>query len=159
MEYKKLIIISMILCLLSMSFVSASWHGMTSYKDGDCELFSITCPPGYKNAGEIEHKDEVYISTNTAKSPRHYIVIEEIDEDDINRLYDNYDIVDTVDEGDFKAYKIDTALYKKESIATYYENGYNYLLKIDHQGCEYDDAQFKNDVSLLRSIAYSIYRK
>ena len=158
----KLIIIGLIVIivgLLSISIVSASWYGMTSFRDGDCELFSITCPYGYKNAGEIEHKTDIYISTSPTESPRHCMVIDEIDEDEINGLYDRYDIVDTVDEGDFKAYRIDTALYKKETISTYYKDGYYYLLDLDHQGCEYDDNQFRKDVNLLRTTAHSIHRK
>lgn len=156
---KKYILFLIVVVLLSMSMVSASWHGMTSFRDGDCELFSITCPYGYKNGGEIEHRSDVYITTKPSKSPRHYMVIEQIDEDEINNLYDKYDIVDTVDEGDFKAYKISTELYKKETIAIYYKDGYNYILKLDHQGCEYDDNQFRSDVSLLRTTAHSIHRK
>lgn len=162
MENNKMIFMALIVVivgLLSMSIVSASWHGLTSFRDGECELFSIACPYGYKNAGEIEHRSDVYISTNTAKSPRHYMVIEEIDDDEIDGLYDRYDIVDTVDEGDFKAYRIDTAHYKKETIAIYYDGGYTYLLELEHQGCDYNDDQFRDDVDLLRTTAYSIYRK
>ena len=159
MDYRKLILISMIVCFLSLSSVSASWNGLTSYSDGDCDIFSITCPSGQKNAGEIEHKDEVFISTQSSKSPYHSIVVSEIDDDEIDSLYDDYDIVDNVDNGDFKAYKLEEDLISNGTIAIYTDGDYKYLLEMKHKGCPYDDDQFQDDIDTLESVANSIYRK
>lgn len=159
MEYKKLIIISMIICFLTLSSVSASWHSDTSYRDGECELFSISCPFGYKNGGEIQHDSDVFISTEPMKFPYHSIVIEEIDDEDINSLYDDYDIVDSVDNGDFKAYRLEEGILHNGTIAIYTDGDYSYILEMEHKGCPYDDDQFEDDVNTLERIANSLYRK
>lgn len=159
MDYKKLIIISMIICFLSLSSVSASWHSDTSYRDGECEEFSISCPYGYKNGGEIQHDNDVFISTEPMKFPYHSIVVEEIDEGDIDTLHDDYDIVDSVDNGDFKAYKLEEDILHNGTIAIYDDGEHKYILEIEHKGCPYDDGQFEDDVDTLESIANSIYRK
>lgn len=159
MDYKKLILISIIVCFLTLSAVSASWHGLTSYSDGECGLFSVSCPSGYKNGGEIQHDNDVFISTSPGKFPYHSIVIEEIDDEDIDNLYDDYDIVDSVDHGDFKAYKLEESTLHNGTVAIYTDGDYKYILEMEHKGCPYDDSQFEDDVDTLEHIANSLYRK
>ena len=86
MDFKKFIIFLILAAFVSVSFVSASWHSDTSYRDGECELFSVSCPIGYKNGGEIQHDSEVFISTEPFKFPYHSIVVREIDDEGINNL-------------------------------------------------------------------------
>ena len=149
----------MIICFLSLSFVSASWHSDTSYMDGECELFSVSCPYGYKNGGEIQHDSQVFISTEPMKLPYHSIIVEEIDDEEIDNLYDDYDIVDNVDNGDFKAYKLEEDILYNSTIAIYADGDYKYILQIEHKGCPYDEDQFDEDVDTLEHIANSLYRK
>ena len=159
MTIKKIIIISMFICLLSLSSVSASWHSDTKYHDGECELFSVSCPYGYKNGGETQHDSSVFISTAPMKFPYHSIVIKEIDDEDIDNLYDDYDIVDSFDNGDFKAYRLEEGTLHNGTIAIYNDGDYNYIFEMEHKGCSYDDKQFEEDVDTLEHIANSLYRK
>ena len=73
------------------------------------------------------------------------------------------EVVDTVDEGDFKAYKTwddrHSENYGNTTYAYYSDGQYEYQLELEHKGCPYDDAQFKEDVELLKDVAHSIKRK
>ena len=159
MDFKKFIIFLILAAFVSVSFVSASWHSDTSYRDGECELFSVSCPIGYKNGGEIQHDSEVFISTEPFKFPYHSIVVREIDDEGINNLYDDYDIVDVVDNGDFKAYRTDEGVISNETVTIYSDSGHDYILKLEHKGCPYDDDQVEDDVDTLDRVANSLYRK
>ena len=63
-----------ILCL-SEGSVSAGWFG---YDDGECDLFSITPPQGFHNAGELSYNESLFLSTEYFEYPYHSLNVYQI---------------------------------------------------------------------------------
>ena len=152
-----LILIGMV--VISMNNVSSGWFG---YDNGECNLFYIDCPEGYSNAGETDHDDFVFISTDPSKTPYDVLCIYLNGTDSWSRMGGDYDfestynIDDMFKEGNFTAYKINE---EETTYAFFSTNGDTYKLDLKHSGYQYDDAQFKKDVVLLKNVTHSIKRK
>ena len=105
MEFKKIILL-IVLISISINFVSAGWFG---YDTGECDLFYIDAPEGYHNAGELTYNESLFIATPSYERPYHAIHVNQIGIGYMDSFidFDNEDIevVDKVDEGNFKAYK------------------------------------------------------
>ncbi|MDE4078225.1 hypothetical protein OTK55_04215 [Methanosphaera sp. Vir-13MRS] len=54
--------------LLSLTTVNAGWFG---YDNGECEIFQITPPEGYHNAGELTYNESLFLSTTVTEYPYH----------------------------------------------------------------------------------------
>lgn len=160
MVLKKFSVLLIISLIFSIGTVSA---GLFGYDNGECDLFYITCPEGYSNAGELNYNDSIFISTNSYERPYHSIHIYPIGEC-FKTNFTNFDeegiVVEyTVDEGNFKAYKTVKDYDDNVTYAFYNTGSYNYELQLAHDGVSYTDNQFNEDVDLLRNVAYSIVRK
>lgn len=163
MGFKKLLILIAILGFISINVASA---GLFGYDDGECDLFYIDCPEGYRNAGELTYNDSLFIATPGFERPYHSIHVNQIGISYVDSFIDfddeEIEVVDSVDEGEFKAYKTwdDFKSRDRNTTYAYYSDGqYEYQLRLDHIGCPYDDKQFKEDVELLKDVAHSIKRK
>lgn len=162
-SFKTFFILIIFLGLISISVVSAGWFG---YDHGECDLFSITPPEGFHNAGEMTYNESLFLSTNPTEHPYHSLHVYQIGIGYVDKFIDfdeeNIEVLDTVDEGNFKAYKTYDSHqhYKENTTYVYYNDGkYEYQLELSHDYCTYDDAQFKEDVKLLKEVASSIKRK
>ena len=160
-NFKTFFIFIIFLSLISISVASA---GLFGYNHGECDLFFITPPEGFHNAGELTYKDSLFLSTNPGEHPYHSLHVYPISSVDEFIDFDEEDIevLDTVDEGNFTAYKTYDSheSYKENTTYAYYNDSkYEYQLELSHKYCKYDDAQFKEDVKLLKEVASSIKRK
>lgn len=164
MDFKKIIFFIVLIGFIGMNAVSA---GLFGYDNGECDLFSIDCPDGYTNAGELDYNESLFLSTASHKRPYYAFTV-----DSIGISQDNFTdfekeektVEDTLNGDDFEAYKtVETDAiggYDDNSTYLFYHDGnYEYELKMWHEGCPYDDAQFKKDVELLKDVAHSIKRK
>ncbi len=163
MESKKILILIVLVGFISICFNSTVF----GYANGECDLFSIDCPEGYHNAGELTYNESLFIATPGYERPYHSIHVNQIGVSYVDSFIDfddeEIEVVDTVDEGDFKAYKTwddrHSENYGNTTYAYYSDGQYEYQLELEHKGCPYDDAQFKEDVELLKDVAHSIKRK
>lgn len=162
-NFKIFFILMTLLCLISISAASA---GLFGYNHGECDLFFITPPEGFYNAGEMTLNESLFLSTSTTERPYHALNVYQIGISYVDKFIDfdeeDIEVLDSVDEGNFKAYKTyDSHFYYKENTTyAYYTDGkYEYQLELSHKYCKYDDAQFKEDVKLLKEVASSIKRK
>ena len=112
----------------------------------------------------MSYNESLFLSTEHFEYPYHSLNVYQIgissdkfidfDENDI-------EVIDTVDEGNFKAYRTYNShdSFSENTTYAYYDDGqYEYQL-VSHKNCAYDDVQFKKDVNLLRNVAHSIVRK
>ncbi|MBO7716686.1 MAG: hypothetical protein J6S85_24180 [Methanobrevibacter sp.] len=159
-KYKILFLLIIIgAILISMNAVSSGWFG---YDNGECDLFYIDCPEGFSNAGEIDHDDFVYISTDPSKTPYHSLNIYQNGTSSWSRMggdedfESTYNIDDTFEEDNLTVYQINEL---EETFAFYSNEGYTYKLDLKHYGCSYDNAQFKQDIELLKNVTNSIKHK
>ena len=162
-NFKTIFIMIIFIGLISISGASA---GLFGYDHGECDLFFITPPEGFYNAGEMTLNESLFLSTHTTERPYHSLHVYSIGTGYVDKFIDfdeeNIEVLDTVDEGNFKAYKTyDSQFsYKENTTYAYYTDGkYEYQLELSHDYCTYDDAQFKEDVKLLKEVASSIKRK
>ena len=65
-NFKIFFILIIFLGLISISAASA---GLFGYNHGECDLFFITPPEGFHNAGELTYKDSLFLSTNPGERP------------------------------------------------------------------------------------------
>ena len=166
MSYKKLILAVLFLFCIGMIISSVS-AGLFGYDHGECDLFKIDCPDGYYNAGELEYKESLFLSTASYKRPYYAFRVESIGISQDN--FTSFDkegksVKDSIKGDDFEAYKTikvgkTHAVDDNSTYLFYHDGNYEYELKMWHTGCPYDDAQFKNDVELLKDVAHSIKRK
>lgn len=161
-NFKRFSILIIFIGLISISAASA---GLFGYNHGECDLFFITPPEGFHNAGELTYKDSLFLSTNPGERPYHSLHVYPISSVDefIDFDEDDIEVLDTVDEGNFKAYKTYDGnlgtVFENTTYAYYTDGKYEYQLELSHDYCTYDDAQFKEDVKLLKEVASSIKRK
>lgn len=156
----KFIILIVFVGVIGITAVSASWFG---YDTGECDLFYINAPESYHNAGELTYNESLFITTPSHERPYHSIHVYQIGISFMGAFTDfeeeRITVEDSVDEGNFKAFKTTKGLFDNTTYVFYSNGQYDYQLELSHRGCPYDDAQFKKDVTLLKSVAYSIKRK
>ena len=163
MKFKKFLILITLIGFISINVAFAGFFG---HDDGECDLFYIDVPEGFHNAGELDYNESLFLATKSYERPYHSLHVNQIGISYVDKFIDfdkeGIEIVDSVDEGNFKVYKTYDESNSKWRYITYayYSDGhYEYQLELAHEGCLYDDTQFKKDVDLLKGVAHSIKRK
>lgn len=164
MDFKKYVLLMVLIGFISISSVSA---GLFGFGNGECDLFKIDCPEGYHNAGELDYNESLFLSTASHERPYYAFRVESIgiSQDNFTDFEKEGTIVEsTIKSDDFEAYKTieNNGVHYSDDNTTYmfyHDGNYEYELKMWHDGCPYDDAQFKKDVDLLNGVAHSIKRK
>lgn len=163
MGFKKVVFSIAIIGFISINVISA---GLFGYDNGECDLFRIDCPEGYHNAGELTYDDSLFLSTAFREGQYHAFRVESIgisQDNFTNFEEEELSVDDTLNGDDFEAYKTTKLNDIKSTTANstfmfYHDGEYDYELKMWHDGCPYDEAQFKKDVELLKDVAHSIKR-
>lgn len=151
MKYLKYIFLASIVLFFT---ISVAFGGLFGYNDGECDLFSITPPSDYHNAGELTYKDSLFLSTASHKTPYHAFRV-----DIVGDMNEDFKFSDSKEDGNFKFYRGTDDGVGNHTYAFYSHGNKIYKIDLWHKGCPYDDSQFNSDVSLIKSIAYSIKEK
>ena len=167
MKTDNLKIFFILMILLTLISISSASAGLFGYNHGECDLFFITPPEGFYNAGEMTYNESLFLSTEPGERPYHSLHVYSIGTGYVDKFIDfdeeNIEVLDTVDEGNFKAYRTYDgnlgAVFENTTYAYYTDGKYEYQLELSHDYCKYDDAQFKEDVKLLKEVSSSIKRK
>lgn len=168
----KYIIIGAIV-LLSLTTVDAGWFG---YDNGECEIFQITPPEGYHNAGELTYNESLFLSTTVTEYPYHSLHVAELTKEEYenntnniiesNETYkilkdykeDNIRIIESQNQR-YDDYNEKTILEYNATTAFISKDGHYYVVGIGHKECSFDEKEFDNDTKIIKNIYDSLRRK
>jgi len=159
--------------LLSLTTVYAGWFG---YDNGECEIFQITPPEGYHNAGELTYNESLFLSTGVAEFPYHSLHVVELTKDEYENNMNNtiesnetHKVLKNDNNGDIRILEFQTQRYDDnlEKImlednttrAYFSKDGHYYVVGIGHKECSFDEKEFNNDTKIIHDIYDSLRRK
>jgi len=158
--------------LLSLTTVNAGWFG---YDNGECDIFQITPPEGYHNAGELKYNESLFLSTGIGLLPYHSLHVYELTkeeyENDTNntKSYDTFKVLKDHKEDNIRIIESQkeryddnfekTMLEYNNTVAYFSKEGHYYVVGIEHKECNFDEKEFNNDTKIIKDIYNSLRRK